>query len=299
MDSRFLETFLLVAAHGSYAEVSRRLGITPAAVSQRVQALEAEIGAALLMRSGRFVKPTEAGNAILRQGEEVLSEIRALRILALSDQLAGTLRIGAISTALSGLLPDALMLLRKRLPKVEFFVQPGSSKELHVAVAQRQLDAALIVRPPFTLPKTQAWRMIINEPMVLFTSPALAHRPPLEILESEPFIRYDRSNWGGRIVQKWLEQQKIRPNDWLELDQLEAIAIMVSKGLGAAILPEWSSPWPEGVSAARLRLPGRPVVREIGVVWSQDSPTAPLVNHLLDALGNRHAKPGPGETSTP
>jgi len=48
MDTRFLETFLFVACHGSIAEASRRLNITPAAAAQRIQALEAEIGQPLL-----------------------------------------------------------------------------------------------------------------------------------------------------------------------------------------------------------------------------------------------------------
>jgi DNA-binding transcriptional LysR family regulator len=68
METRFLETFVLVAELGSLAEASRRLGITPVAVAQRMQALEDEVGAQLLIRAGRRVKPTQAGYAILEKG---------------------------------------------------------------------------------------------------------------------------------------------------------------------------------------------------------------------------------------
>ena len=71
MDTRFLETFLFVACHGSIAEASRRLNITPAAAAQRIQALEAEIGQPLLMRVGRTVRPTPAGLAILSQSRRI------------------------------------------------------------------------------------------------------------------------------------------------------------------------------------------------------------------------------------
>ena len=67
MDTRFLETFVAVAEKGSFAEAARRLDLTPAAIAQRIRALESEIGVVLLSRSGRTVSPTEAGVAILGQ----------------------------------------------------------------------------------------------------------------------------------------------------------------------------------------------------------------------------------------
>ena len=65
MDTRFLESLVTVADCGSIAEAARRLNLTPAGIAQRVRALESEIGARLLFRSGRSVQPTPAGVAIL------------------------------------------------------------------------------------------------------------------------------------------------------------------------------------------------------------------------------------------
>src|SRR5690606_19489966 len=107
METRFLETFLAVVRHGSMAEASRRLGVTPAAVAQRIQALEDEIGVALLARSGRQVRPTEAGRSILENSKRILADVRQLGGLAHDDRAFGELRLGAISTALTGLLPAA------------------------------------------------------------------------------------------------------------------------------------------------------------------------------------------------
>ncbi|MFL6719014.1 MAG: LysR family transcriptional regulator, partial [Burkholderiaceae bacterium] len=53
MDTRFLESLVTVVEQGSIAEAARRLNLTPAAITQRIQALERELGTALLMRSGR------------------------------------------------------------------------------------------------------------------------------------------------------------------------------------------------------------------------------------------------------
>lgn len=75
MDTRFLETFLLVADTGSIAAAARRLNITSAAVAQRMRILEDEIGFQLIMRSGRTVSTTEAGAAIVGRVREFLSQI--------------------------------------------------------------------------------------------------------------------------------------------------------------------------------------------------------------------------------
>ena len=67
MDTRFLETFLMAVDNGSIAEAARRLNLTAAAVAKRIRALENEIGTALLSRSGRTIRPTEAGAAIVER----------------------------------------------------------------------------------------------------------------------------------------------------------------------------------------------------------------------------------------
>ncbi|WP_164119512.1 LysR family transcriptional regulator, partial [Stenotrophomonas maltophilia] len=67
MDTRFLESFVTVVDKGSIAEAARRLHLTPAAVAQRLRALESEIGKPLVSRAGRTVKPTETGIAMLER----------------------------------------------------------------------------------------------------------------------------------------------------------------------------------------------------------------------------------------
>src|SRR5215471_457588 len=101
MDTRFLDSFITVVDSGSIAEAARRLKLTPAAVAQRVRALEGDIGANLMARSGRTVRPTEAGAAILARARRFLGEVRDLRSIAAANKPSGELRIGAFQTALT------------------------------------------------------------------------------------------------------------------------------------------------------------------------------------------------------
>lgn len=290
METRFLETFLMVTEHGSLAEASRRLGITPAAVAQRIQALEDEIGVALIVRSGRRVRPTSAGLAILEPGRQLITEVRHLRILAAEDAPSGELRLGAISTALTGLLAPALSRLRETIPNVEVFLLPGTSAMLYQQLTDGGIDAAIVVEPPFALPKTLDWRLLRSEEMTLLAPRAWAGEEVHTLLSTRPFIRYDRNNWGGRLVDGYLQHAGITPREWLELDSLEAISIMVANGLGVALVPDWARQQPDSADVVRLRLPIPTDPRRIGMLWPRSSPTRRLAGLLLEALGSSLSK---------
>ncbi len=288
MDTQFLETFLLVAEHGSLAEAARRLGVTPAAVAQRVAALESEVGATLLIRAGRRVQPSDAGRAILAQSRRILGDVRQLGLIAREDSAVGELRLGAISTALTAILPPALRRLSDTASGIELFILPGTSPEIYRMLTEDRIDAALLVRPPFVVPKTLDWQVQRQEPMVLICPEDWADQGVLALLRDRPFIRYDRNNWGGRLADGWMKAQRLVVREWLELDQLEAIAVMVSNGLGVSIVPDWAPPWPEGLALRRLPLPGTPELRrEIGLLWPRSSPARRLVARLQDALKHR------------
>lgn len=292
MDSRFLETFTEVVKRGSLADAARHLGLTPAAVAQRMQTLEAEIGIALLVRSGRTVQPTEAGRAILESCEKVLNEIQHMKGLAVAEGLSGELRLGAIETALTGMLPVALSWLRTAAPDLDIFLQPGASPALFQQLSTEKIDAALLVRPPFEIGKGYEWRLLRRERWKLLCPAGLDVKDVLETIRALPFIRYDRDSWGGRQLEGWMRQHSIAPREWLELDSLDAIAIMVDVGLGVAVLPDWARPWPEGLNIQILDLPGTPPLREIGMLWSRTSRRGKLIRTLLTALTDAHGMHG-------
>ncbi|WP_454857203.1 LysR family transcriptional regulator [Rhizobium binxianense] len=284
METRFLDTFLLVAQCGSLAEASRRLGITPAAVAQRMQALEEDVGVALLARVGRRVRLTDAGHAVLEKSRMILAEVRDLRSLANADLPSGELRLGAISTALTGLLPPALRGLFAAMPRVEVFLLPGTSADLYQRLSDGDIDAAILVKPPFPIPKTLEWELLRAERLVLLAPAQWQGIATRDLLTSKPFIRYDRNNWGGRLAEEYLRQEGLRPAEWLELDSLEAIAVMVSNSLGVSIVPEWARPWPEGLDLHIHELPRAAAPREVGMLWPRSSSARRLVTAVLDML---------------
>ncbi|HLS68444.1 MAG TPA: LysR family transcriptional regulator [Kiloniellales bacterium] len=267
MDIRFLESFVMVADSGSIASAARRLNLSPAAVSQRLKGLEQDLGHALVQRVGRTVRPTEAGLAVLDHARKLIEGARDLRALAGRDEPAGQLRLGATATALTGLMPAIVAELRAHHSRVEYFIRPGSSIELYQAVTSGELDAAMIVQPHFSIPKSSGWLTLCSEPLILIAPEEMPLHDLRAILTSQPFIRYDRNQWGGQIIDRYLRRNRLMVKEWLELDALDAIAVLVSRGLGIAIVPDWTPPWPEGLRIQKLELDG--TSRPIGVLWNR------------------------------
>jgi DNA-binding transcriptional LysR family regulator len=232
-------------------------------------------------RSGRTVRATEAGAAVLSRAQSLLREVRDLRVVANEQNFAGELSLGAVSSALTGILPPILSRLAETHPAMKIHIIPGISSELYRQVIEGELDAAVIVEPQFVLPKTCGWAIWREEPLLLLAHRGITDTDAHRILATEPFLRYDRKQWGGRQADNYLQLAGIRPQDRYELDSLEAISVMVDRGLGVSIVPDWAPPWPEGLHLTKLPLPLPFPKRHIGLVWRRASACIRLVEALL------------------
>jgi DNA-binding transcriptional LysR family regulator len=86
------------------------------------------------------------------------------------------------------------------------------------------------------------------------------------LIESEPFIRYDRRSFGGRQVDVFLRKKRIAVREAIEADELHGIAQLVARGMGVALLPKSAGigAWPRGTVAHDLG--DDTFHREIGLV---------------------------------
>ena len=293
MDTEFLKTFVIVVEGGSIAEAARRLSLTPASVALRVRALEQEFGTRLLSRSGRTVMPTEAGRALADLGRSLLSEVANLKSAITTDNPAGELRVGAVPTAITGLMPRILTAVQKAYPRLEIQIVPGQSVELHSKVVSGELDGAILIEPYFAMPKSCGWAVLREEPMQVIAPSWMAGRGAHDVLATEPYIRYGHGVWGGRLVENYMSRAGIRPRERFVLSTLDAIAVMVDRGLGVSLVPDWAPPWPEGLTLARLPLPLPAEPRRIGFLWRKGSARIRLLRVFLEqAVASLQEPPG-------
>ena len=202
-----LKTFIAVSQHGTFSAAGARIGLTQSAVSAQMQRLEEELGFALFDRTGRSATLNDAGRETLTLAEEMMTLYARLSERGAVAAESGMLRVGAIASAQVSLLADALARFRDDRPGWRIRVVPGVSLSLLGQVDSGELDLAVIIKPPFALPSELEWRTLVNEPFVLIVPKKLARsqRSWRELLKSEPFIRYDRTSFGGRLVERFSE----------------------------------------------------------------------------------------------
>ncbi|MBN3802842.1 LysR family transcriptional regulator [Paraburkholderia sp. Ac-20336] len=282
MDTRFLQSFVAVVESGSIAEAARRLDVATTTVAQQIRALEDDIGAKLLTRAGRTVKPTVVGARILERSRDLLRDVRDLRSAASDTGLpAGPLRLGATPSALMGLLPPFLRRWMQAHPQIPIYIEPGTSAVLLDRVMSGELDAAIVVHPAFELPKTCAWRLLREEPLILLTQARLQVKDALATAAHEPFIRYDRRVVAGKMADEYLRKHGVRPKVQFELDGIEHIARLVAEGFGVSVLPDWPIIGPADPQLRRWKLPEPSPVRRVGMVWLRTSVRSPLVEAFV------------------
>jgi DNA-binding transcriptional LysR family regulator len=284
MDTAFLRTFLLVAKTGSMAEAARRLDLSPTSVSQQLKALEREFGSPLIARSGRTVQLTDIGHQALEGAKELLRSEDALLETVNGNSLGGTLKLGSIHSALHTIVPNVLMNMLKSSPNMHVVIEQDISINLYDAVQSGDLDGAFCIHPAFSLPKTMGWRTIRREALVVLAPQRLAKIAPNDLLRRFPLIRYGRTQWGGRQAERYLRSEGITPIERLELTSITAIAMMVDRGLGVALVPDTSPLLPGGLQVAKLPVPDSSEERRVGFVWSRSSARQALIKALLKSL---------------
>lgn len=234
---RELKTFLAVARHGTFAAAGLHIGLTQSAVSAQIRNLENALGIRLFDRTGRQATLNAAGQRALPMAQEMLAIFSRMAVDDAVSDFRGELKIGAVATAQTGLLPQALLRLRQQAPGLEPKLVPGVSLNLLSQVDAGEVDLAIMIKPPFELPKELSAQVIRREPFVLIVPPQVEGDDPLRLLAERPHVRYDRNSFGGRLVTRFLREQRIEVNVALELDELEAIVKMVESGLGVSLLP--------------------------------------------------------------
>lgn len=238
MDIRALDSLIQVIEQGSIAAAARQMQLTPAAISQRISTLEQALNCQLLDRSSHKARPTQAAQNLLPRAKHIVQQAMALRGDVDQSGLAGQIRIGAVDSVLSCVMPNALAELKASAPKAHIHIVPGTSASLFERLQQQQIDIAISVRPPFKLPKALHCQPLYQEAYALIAGDK-TDRDITRLLIDQPYIRYDPNSWGGKQVDDYLQQQGIQPNTIADMDALITIVQMVSAGMGVSIIPLW------------------------------------------------------------
>lgn len=289
MDIRHLKTLIAIAEQRSFAAAADAIGLTQSAVSLHIKSLEAQLQTQLFDRATRPVLMNAHGKALVEKAREIVQLSDALTTTITKEDVAGKLELGAVPTALTGVLADALVRLNKSQPKLRVRVTSGLSAELAESVRKGHLDVA-VVSAPTDLKAGLSWHACGNEPLMVIAPKGTAGKTDKDLLEALPFIRFKRFAWAGRLIDDHIRERGIQIEPGMEIDSLEAVSIMVASGLGVSVVPKRpiKNPFPSGVRVLPFGSP--PVQRTIGLVERTQNVRSELVRLLYEELVSRYSQ---------
>ncbi|HXO09975.1 MAG TPA: LysR family transcriptional regulator, partial [Solirubrobacteraceae bacterium] len=146
MDLRQLRYLVALAEEGSFTRAAASEHIAQPAVSQQIRRLEDELGLALVERTTRRVRLTDAGELLVVRARRIMAELDSaeIELQALRGMQGGHVTIGAMHTMGPVDLTLALALFSERHPQVQFTVREQSSEEMAEMLRVDELDLAFL-----------------------------------------------------------------------------------------------------------------------------------------------------------
>ncbi|EXG80698.1 LysR family transcriptional regulator [Cryptosporangium arvum] len=300
MELRQLAYFLAVVDAGSFTKAADRVRVAQPGVSAQIRRLEREFGQPLLDRSGRSVRLTEAGTAVVPYARAALAAVDAARQAV--DELTGLLRgrvaLGMITSCGPLGLPGILAEFHRRYPAVEVTLTEDGSDELTLAVRAGTLDAAIIGLPS-TAPPGLATQLVTDEPLVgvVAADHPLAGRDLLALseLRASPLISLPEGTGIRSRLEDACAAAGFAPSIAFEASDPFLLAELAARGLGLAVLPaSVVTPPPHGVRPIAIV---EPALRgQLALAWRASGPTNPaaaaFLTHAREALAGRPGSTG-------
>ena len=292
MHPRLLKTFLAVARSRNITRAADAVHLAQSSVSDQIQSLEAELGAALFTRSKTGLDLTPAGLALKPIAEDLLrldGEARAA-VQAAAAQASGSLTIGALETIASARLAPWLPGFQARHPDITVRMKVADSDALRHLLEDGDIDVAFCFdRRDVTKSAVAdrfAWRTIVAEPLVLVAAPGqgpapsdLAALATLRFVATEPGCIY-RHLFDTAFAEAGVAAPKLAA----EVSSIGTIARLVAAGAGLGLVPRLAVsdalargdlaelPWPSPMRTAPLVM-----------IWRRRRVQPPALKRLLAA----------------
>ncbi len=275
LEIRHLRYFLAVAEAGSFSRAADRLGISQPSVSQQMRDLEAGLRVSLFQRRGKRILLTSAGiifrehaRTILRQLENFLQELTSE-----PGQLRGALHVGVVPILNVALMPYLLGLFAADPPGTSLIVEEISSTEIETALEEGRMDVGLgfLTRHSPNL----RYERLCTDQFALIVSKAHAWRNRRAVKFSElhqhRLLQLPDSFVMRRMTDEICRKHQVRPRIVAEINAIETILRSLAPLQAAALMPKIALRGREPLQLKAIRLKGKNLALEIGLLRLSDS----------------------------
>lgn len=292
MDLKQLEYFVQVAQLGSFTRAANFLGIAQPALSKQVRQLEVEFRQALLIRHGRGIRLTDAGQRLLSHSIGILQQAEHARYAMQEERNAavGQVTIGVPPSVGRWLTVPIVREFRTRYPSAKVCIVEGLSSHIVEWLQVGRVDIGLAYNPT---PSSDIETEPLMEEAMYLMAPAPkggkrrggANPVPLAQVPDYPLVIPSRPHAIRMLVETQMANAGLRINVINEVDGIPAILDLVAQGLGHAVLPLRALVGTQLEAAIAPHLIVDPqLVTVLTLARSQQRPGTPLLLATVDLL---------------
>jgi DNA-binding transcriptional LysR family regulator len=269
-----LALFVSVSEEGSVGAAARVWQVSQSAASQKLKALEKDLGVILLDRRTSGSVLTAAGQVVLEWASPLVQAGSRFQgnVKTLAEGLPDRLTVAASLTVAEYLMPMWLTGLRQRLPGVEVSLMPGNSEAVTALVRSRSVELGFIEGP--VPPSGLRHRHVKGDELVLVVAPK--HRWAARVdgvsaseLASGELVLREHGSGTREVLDLALEAHGLHVRPAMQLGSTTAIKSAVGSGFGASVLSKLSVQWEldQGYLVA-VPTPELDLTRSIRAIWS-------------------------------
>ena len=239
MEIKDMRAFYAIVEEGNISHAAQRLDIAQPALSRQMKRLETALGVQLFERGSRRIRLTDAGRVMYSRVEHILGMVDGTvrEITEIGSGVAGSIRLGTITTSGAMLLPELISEFHSRYPNVTYQIWEAEgarilelldNRVIEVGITRTQVDSK--VYESIVLPN-EPLVLIMNREHEIGTAP---DKVLLEELKDVPVIIPLR--WQSVFVANF-RKQGFEPNVVCVSDSIVQDLLLTKMGMGMALLP--------------------------------------------------------------
>jgi DNA-binding transcriptional LysR family regulator len=294
VDTTAMRWFQLVADGATVTEVAELEMVSQPGVSRALARLEDEVGAKLLVRSGRLLRLTRAGSAFKTHVDSVLHHYddAVAAVAEMVDPETGVVALGFQLSFGTWLVPRLIASFREEHPRVRFVLEHAEDDPESEALLSSRYDLEITsLRPTH---ESLAWEPLFSQHLSLAvpSEHRLARRRSvrLEAVADEEFVMLQPS-WALRtLTDRLCAEAGFEPRTSFECDDLQVVRGFVAAGLGVAVVPPREGHERPTGAVRVIPLLDSSATRELGLAWSLERRLLPSAQ-LFRAHTLREAAP--------
>ncbi|MDD3023251.1 MAG: selenium metabolism-associated LysR family transcriptional regulator [Syntrophomonadaceae bacterium] len=298
MNFNLFKTYIRVVETQNLSRTAEEFGFSQPAITKQIQALEEIYGVLLLERSGRKLKPTEAGEILYQYAREIIKILEKTEkaMEEAGEGNKGTLSLGASTIPGQYILPEMIKKFKDSCPYMNICLDIADTEKIFNKVAERELDIGF-VGGWINNRKVDGFPWLEDELLVIVPED---HRFSgllelnLEAILNERWIFREKGSGTRKAVEDLLMGKGMRKEDLnvnMEAGSTEAVMASVESGMGISIVSNWAMKRIDSQRRIKsLKLNDAKAKRSLFIIFPRQKTRRKSVDRFLDFIKTTEIK---------